>query len=99
MAAQLVPAQVVFSPSIRPQQVQASGGGVLLFVSAGLPALQGGEPGQVRKEAAITIYCECRGKARHLFFRVPILCEQLHCFFFGACRPVISRPAFQFISR
>ena len=38
---------------------------MLLFVPAGLPALQGGEPGQVRKEAAITIYCECRGKARH----------------------------------
>ncbi|CAH1091063.1 hypothetical protein NTG1052_850004 [Candidatus Nitrotoga sp. 1052] len=29
---------------------------------AGLPALQGGEPGQVRKEAAITIYCKCRGQ-------------------------------------
>jgi len=42
---------------------------MLLSVSAGLPALQGGEPGQVRKEAAITIYCECRGKARHLFCR------------------------------
>jgi len=40
---------------------------MLLSVSAGLPALQGGEPGQVRKEAAITIYCECRGKARHFF--------------------------------
>ena len=40
---------------------------MLLSVSAGLPALQGGEPGQVRKDAAITIYCECRGKARHFF--------------------------------
>ncbi len=29
---------------------------------AGLPALQGGEPGQIRKEAAITIYCKCRGQ-------------------------------------
>lgn len=28
---------------------------------AGLPALQGGEPGQVRKEAATAIYCKCRG--------------------------------------
>jgi len=28
---------------------------------AGLPALQGSEPGQVRKEAATAIYCECRG--------------------------------------
>ncbi len=29
---------------------------------AGLPALWGGEPGQVRKEAAIIIYCKCRGQ-------------------------------------
>jgi len=28
---------------------------------AGLPALQGSEPGQVRKEAATAIYCKCRG--------------------------------------
>ena len=28
---------------------------------AGLPALQGSKPGQVRKEAATAIYCECRG--------------------------------------
>ena len=34
---------------------------VLEFAPAGLPALQGGEPGQVRKEAATAIYCECRG--------------------------------------
>ena len=34
---------------------------VVLFVPAGLPALQGGEPGQVRKEAATAIYCKCRG--------------------------------------
>ena len=40
-------------------------GPVIRFVSAGLPALQGGEPGQVRKEAATAIYCECRGQARH----------------------------------
>ena len=32
---------------------------------AGLPALQSGKSGQVRKEAAIAIHCECRGKARH----------------------------------
>jgi hypothetical protein len=36
---------------------------------AGLPALQRSEPGQSRKEAAITTYCECRGKARLLFSR------------------------------
>jgi hypothetical protein len=34
---------------------------------AGLPALRGGESGQVRKEAATTTYCKCRGKARLLF--------------------------------
>ena len=28
---------------------------------AGRPALHGGEPGQVRKEAAIAILCKCRG--------------------------------------
>lgn len=47
-------------------EIQAFSVFVVLFVSAGLPALQGGEPGQVRKEAATAIYCECRGKARHL---------------------------------
>ena len=35
--------------------------GVIASFLAGLPALQGGEPGQVRKEAATAIYCECRG--------------------------------------
>ena len=39
---------------------------VVLFAAAGLPALQDGELGQVRKEAATAVYCECRGKARHL---------------------------------
>ena len=34
---------------------------VLLFRPAGLPASQGGESGQVRKEAATTTLCECRG--------------------------------------
>ncbi|CAH1196141.1 hypothetical protein NTGBS_200089 [Candidatus Nitrotoga sp. BS] len=33
---------------------------------AGLPALQGGEPGQIRKEAAITITASAGGKARLL---------------------------------
>ena len=42
--------------------------GVLVFASAGLPALQRGKLGQVRKEAATAIYCECRGKARHFHF-------------------------------
>jgi hypothetical protein len=28
---------------------------------AGLPALQCGESGQVRKEAATATYCKCRG--------------------------------------
>jgi len=28
---------------------------------AGLPALQIGEPGQIRKEAATVNYCKCRG--------------------------------------
>ncbi len=30
-------------------------------VVAGLPALQGGEPGQIRKEAATAVGCKCRG--------------------------------------
>ena len=30
-------------------------------LTAGLPALQGSEPGQVRKEAAKAIFCKCRG--------------------------------------
>src|SRR6185436_1133281 len=29
---------------------------------AGLPALHGSEPGQVRKEAATAIFCKCRGQ-------------------------------------
>ena len=28
---------------------------------AGLPALHGSEPGQIRKEAATAILCKCRG--------------------------------------
>jgi hypothetical protein len=39
----------------------------LLEELAGLPALQCGESGQVRKEAATATYCKCRGKARLLF--------------------------------
>ena len=46
---------------------------VLVFISAGLPALQRGEPGQIRKEAATATHCECRGKARHLHFLPPVL--------------------------
>ena len=38
--------------------------------TAGRPALHGGEPGQVRKEAAIAILCKCRGPARHPSLRV-----------------------------
>ena len=34
---------------------------VFQFYMAGLPALQGSEPGQVRKEAATAIFCKCRG--------------------------------------
>jgi hypothetical protein len=30
-------------------------------LTAGLPALQDSESGQVRKEAATAIYCKCRG--------------------------------------
>ena len=41
---------------------------VLESVLAGLPALQGGEPGQVRKEAATAIYCKCRGLGSPLSF-------------------------------
>ena len=33
----------------------------LIYELAGLPALQLGEPGQVRKEAATAKYCKCRG--------------------------------------
>src|SRR3972149_11663830 len=36
-------------------------------LTAGPPALQPGEPGQVRKEAATAGYCKCRGQARHKF--------------------------------
>ena len=32
-----------------------------IIATAGLPALQGGESGQVRKEAATAIFCKCRG--------------------------------------
>ena len=38
------------------------------FAVAGLPALQGGESGQVRKEAATAIYCKCRGLGSPLSF-------------------------------
>jgi len=41
---------------------------VLEFASAGLPALQGGESGQVRKEAATATYCKCRGLGSPLSF-------------------------------
>jgi hydroxyacylglutathione hydrolase len=34
---------------------------LLEFVLAGLPALQDGESGQVRKEAATAVFCKCRG--------------------------------------
>ena len=34
---------------------------VLFDELAGLPALQGSESGQVRKEAATANYCKCRG--------------------------------------
>ena len=66
MCVQLVCVQAVFLYLALQPQIEG-GRVVLLFAPAGLPALQGGEPGQVRKEAAITIYCECRGKARHFF--------------------------------
>lgn len=36
--------------------------------SAGLPALQCGEPGQVRKEAATANYCKCRGLGSPISF-------------------------------
>ena len=38
---------------------------MLEFVVAGLPALRGGEPGQVRKEAATATAASAGGKARH----------------------------------
>ena len=41
---------------------------MLEFASAGLPALQDGEPGQVRKEAATAVYCKCRGLGSPLSF-------------------------------
>lgn len=41
---------------------------MLQFVSAGLPALQGGETGQVRKEAATAIKCKCRGLGSPISF-------------------------------
>ena len=44
---------------------------VLESFTAGLPALQGGELGQVRKEAATAICCKCRGLGSPLsFFRL-----------------------------
>ena len=36
-------------------------GALSMFHMAGLPALHGSEPGQVRKEAATAIFCKCRG--------------------------------------
>ena len=39
------------------------------FFMAGLPALQGGETGQVRKEAATATYCKCRGLGSPPHFR------------------------------
>src|SRR5262252_5598042 len=33
-----------------------------IMLAAGLPALHGSEPGQVRKEAATAILCKCRGQ-------------------------------------
>ena len=36
--------------------------------TAGLPALHGSEPGQVRKEAATAIFCKCRGSGSPPFF-------------------------------
>src|SRR2546425_2673084 len=36
--------------------------------TAGLPALQSGEPGQVRKEAATAGLCKCRGSGSPLFY-------------------------------
>ena len=38
--------------------------------TAGLPALHGSEPGQVRKEAATAIFCKCRGSGSP-----PFLCR------------------------
>jgi hypothetical protein len=43
---------------------------VLDFALAGLPALQDGESGQVRKEAATAINCKCRGLGSPLSFLV-----------------------------
>ena len=39
---------------------------MLKSLSAGLPALQDGESGQVRKEAATAVYCKCRGSGSPL---------------------------------
>src|SRR5688572_21948842 len=36
-------------------------GMLTIRLAAGLPALHGSEPGQVRKEAATAILCKCRG--------------------------------------
>lgn len=43
---------------------------MVVCVPAGLLALWCSELGQVRKEAATTIFRECRGKARHFQFSV-----------------------------
>ena len=43
---------------------------VIESVAAGLPALQDGESGQVRKEAATAIYCKCRGLGSPLSFLI-----------------------------
>ena len=66
MCVQLVCVQAVFLYLALQPQI---GGGrvVLLFAPAGLPALQGGEPGQVRKEAATATAASAGGKARHFF--------------------------------
>ena len=69
----------------------ADGGwAVIVFASAGPPASQSGEPGQVRKEAATAIDYECRGQARHFLFREPLPgCLRRFCRVFrhsGGCR-------------
>ena len=53
---------------LRALYVMEFGRGVLESIPAGLPALQGGESGQVRKEAATAIYCKCRGLGSPLLF-------------------------------
>src|SRR5262245_3571210 len=52
----------VFTCKVAPGAAGGAHGRSGIMLAAGLPALHGSEPGQVRKEAATAIFCKCRGQ-------------------------------------